>query len=125
MHYKSLAVKLPTNLPNHPQTSQTTHKPVKLPPNQSQISQHYTKNEETLNGKVNFLCSANHPQTSHKHDILSRKSVCYVTKYLRDNAKHVLSLQPFYAVTLTISSEDQSQAGIEGKLSEIISKVAW
>ena len=56
---------------------------------------------------------------------MSRKSVCYVTKNLRDNAKHVLSLQPFYAVTLAISSEDQSQVGIEGKLSEIISKVAW
>ena len=34
--------------------------------------------------------------------------------------KNVLSLQPFYSITLTFGSEDQSQIGIEGKCREII-----
>ena len=79
---------------NYPQTSQTTHKPVKP--------------------------FTNHPQTSHKHRIISWKSVFYVAKNFNNNAKHMLSLQPFHAITLTFSSEDQSQVGIEGKWREII-----
>ena len=44
---------------------------------------------------------------------MSRKSVFYVTKNFSNNSKHVLSLQPLYAIISTFSSEDQSQAGIE------------
>ena len=55
---------------------------------------------------------------------MSRKLVFYVTKNFRQNAKHVLSLQTFYFITLTFSSEDQSQLGIEGKWREIIQIVA-
>ena len=51
---------------------------------------------------------------------MSRKSVFCVTKNFSDNAKHVLSLQTFYAITLMFSSKDQIQVGIEGKRREII-----
>ena len=56
---------------------------------------------------------------------MSSKLVFYVTKNFSNNAKHVLNLQPFYSVSLTFSSEDQSQVAIEGKWREIIYKVAW
>ena len=51
---------------------------------------------------------------------MSRKSVFYATKNFSNNAKHVLNIQPFYSISSTFSSEDQSQVGIEGKLHEII-----
>ena len=46
---------------------------------------------------------------------MSRKSVFYDTKILNDNAKHVLSLGPFYAIKLKFINEYQSQVGTEGK----------
>ena len=54
--------------------------------------------------------------------IMMRKSVFYVTKNFSNNAKHMLRLQPLYFITLTSSSEDQSQEGIEEKLCEMILK---
>ena len=48
-----------------------------------------------------------------------KKISFYVIKNFSDNAKDVLNLQPFYGITLTFISEDQSQVGIEGKLGEI------
>ena len=56
-----------------------------------------------------------YPQTSQNHPTMSRKSVFYDTKILSDNAKHVLSLGPFYAIKLKFINEYQSQVGIEGK----------
>ena len=84
---------------NQLKTSQTRHKPTKSLTNQP-----------------------NHPHASQIpgkpptiQPIMSRKLVFYVTKNFSHNAKHVLSLQTFYFITLTFSSEDQSQLGIEGK----------
>ena len=98
---------------NHPQTSQTSHKPSKPPTNQSQTSQ--TTHKPPKN-------QPNHSQTSHICDkppknqsIISKKSVSNVTKNFSNNAKHVLNLQPFYSISSTFSSEDQSQVRIEGK----------
>ena len=51
---------------------------------------------------------------------MSRKSVFYATKNFSKNAEHVLNLQPFYSISLTFSSEDQSQVGIDWKWREII-----
>ena len=96
---------------NYPQTSQTTHKLVKLSTNHPQTSQ--TIHKLPIN-------QTKHSQTSDKYRIICWKSVFYVAKNFNNNANHVLSLQPFYAITLTFSSEDQSQLGIEGKWSEII-----
>ena len=86
-----------TSQPNHPQTFQTIHKLL-----------------------TNHL---NHPQTSQIQDklptiqsIKSRKSFFLLLLVLR--------LQPFYFITLTLSSEDVSQVEIEGKWREIIQKVA-
>ena len=46
---------------------------------------------------------------------MSRISGFYVTKNFSDNAKHILSLQSFYDITLTFSREDQNQVVIEEK----------
>ena len=54
--------------------------------------------------------------------IMMRKSVFYVTKNFSNNANHMLRLQPLYFITLTFSSEDQGQEGIEEKLCEMILK---
>ena len=108
---------------NQQQTSQTTDKPVKPPTNQPQTSQTIHKSPKN---------QSNHSQTSQISDkpsknqpIMSRKSVFYVTKNFSNNAKHVLNLQPFYSISSTFSSEDQSHIGIEGKWREIIKRVAW
>ena len=91
---------------NHPQTSQTTHEPAKPPTNQP---------------------ATNHPKTSQISDkppknqpIIIRKSVLNVTKNFSNNVKQMLNLQPFYSISSTFSSNDQSQVGIEGKWCEII-----
>ena len=76
----NIPAKPPTKQSNQAQTSQTTHKP---PTNQP-----------------------NYPQTSHKHTIMSRKSVFYVTKNFSDSAKYVLSLQ--INSKLTCSSDGES-----------------
>ena len=75
-----IPAKSPTKQSNQAQTSQTTHKP---PTNQP-----------------------NYPQTSHKHTIMSRKSVFYVNKNFNDSAKYVLSLQ--VNSKLTCSSDGES-----------------
>ena len=82
--------KTATNQSNHPQT---TKKPAKPLSQTSQISDKPPQNQS----------------------IMSRKSVFYVTKNFSNNAKHVLNLQPFYSISSTFSSEDQSQVRIEGK----------
>ena len=53
-------------------------------------------------------------KTTHEEANYEKKSF-YVSKNFSNNAKHVLNLEPFYSITLTFSSEDQSQVGIEGK----------
>ena len=40
---------------------------------------------------------------------MSTKSVFYVTKKFSDNAKHVLSLQPFYAIVLMFNDKTVGQ----------------
>ena len=62
-------------------------------------------------------------KTTHEEANYEKKSF-YVSKNFSNNAKHVLNLEPFYSITLTFSSEDQSQVGIEGKWREIIWRVA-
>ena len=103
---------------NHPQTSQTTDKPVKPPTNQPKAS--LTTRKPPKN-------QSNHSQTSQILDklpkiqpIISRKLVFNITKNFSNNAKHVLNLQTFYSIPSTLSSEDQSQVGVEGKWLEII-----
>ena len=81
---------------NHLQTIQTTHKLSKPP----------TKHPQTTNKQATN--QPNYRKTIHKNPIMSRKSVFYVTKFFSDNAKYVLRLQSFWAITLTFSSEDQS-----------------
>ena len=83
---------------NQPQTSQIIYKPPTNQPNHPQTSQIPDK-------------SPTNPPT------MSRKLVFYVTRNFSNNAnsKHVLSLQALYSITLTFSSKDQSQVGIERK----------
>ena len=74
---------------------------------------HYTTAPQTSQGAQKPTTNLpNHPQSSHKHPIIGRKSGFYVTKNFSDNAKHVLSWQPFYAITSAFTSEDQNQVGV-------------
>ena len=46
---------------------------------------------------------------------MDRKSVAYVTKIFSNNAKHMQSLQTFYAITITFSSKSDRRL-FEGSL---------
>lgn len=71
-----------------------------------------TQNSQTIHNSAK--APINQPQTSHKHSIMSRKTLFYIAKNFSGNTKHGISLQPFYFITSTIRSEDQSRAEIEG-----------
>ena len=128
-------VKPPNSQPNHPQTSQTTQQPAKLVTNHPQTSHKLAKptkpptnQPETSQPIHNKLTrQPNHPKISQilekpptNQPIIIRKSAFYVTKNFSNNAKHVLNLQPFYSISLTFTSEYQSQVRIEEKWREII-----
>ena len=49
------------------------------------------------------------------HIIKPENQFFMLPKNINNNAKHVLSLQPFYAITLMFSSKDQSYLRIAGK----------
>ena len=93
--------KLPTNHPIHPQTS---HKPAKPPTNHS----NYPQTTQTIHKPATN--QSHHPQSSHNHSIISRKTVFMLpkTSATMQNMCEVCN----HAITLTFSSEDQNQVGI-------------